>query len=66
MAEGLRSKTTQEPTKDEEKLESLKLALSSMLTSALMEQRTFIEMQFAKFEDRLDIIKTEVTKNSTT
>ena len=64
MADGLRSKTGQESTKDDEKFESLQLALSSTLTATLAEQRTFIEMQFAKFEDRLDSIKTEVTKNS--
>lgn len=32
--------------------------------SALEEQRNFIEMQFAKFEDCLDTIKAEVTKNA--
>lgn len=63
MAEGLRSRFGNEPTKDDEKLKSLKLALSSMLTSALKEQQTFIERQFAKFEDQLATIKSEVTKN---
>lgn len=64
MAESLRSKAGVDRMKDDEKFESFKLDLASMLTSAMKEQQTFIEMQFAKFEDRLDTIKTEVTKNS--
>uniref|UniRef100_A0A671Y240 L1 transposable element RRM domain-containing protein n=1 Tax=Sparus aurata TaxID=8175 RepID=A0A671Y240_SPAAU len=50
--------------KDDRKLESFKLAVSSMLATAMKEQQTFIEEQFAKFEERLDNIKAEVTKNS--
>lgn len=64
MADGLRRRTNLELAKDDEKPESLKLALSSMLTAALKEQRTFIEGQFVKFEDRLDSIKTEATMNT--
>lgn len=64
MAEGLRSKIAFDPLKDDEKLETFKLAISSMLTSAMKEQQIFIEKQFAKFEEQLDNIKTEVTKNS--
>lgn len=64
MAEGLRSKTGFDPLKDDEKLESLKLVVSSMLATAMKEQQSFIEKQFAKFEERLDNIKTEVTTNS--
>lgn len=64
MAEGLRSKTGHDLVKDDEKLKLLRLALADMLTTALSEQQTFIESQFAKFEDRLDAIKMEVTRNS--
>lgn len=64
MAEGLRSRFGNEPTKDDEKLNSLKLALSSMLTSALKEQQTR-ERQFAKFEDQLATIKSEVRTQRT-
>uniref|UniRef100_A0A8D0A8K2 L1 transposable element RRM domain-containing protein n=1 Tax=Sander lucioperca TaxID=283035 RepID=A0A8D0A8K2_SANLU len=64
MAEGLRSKTGFDPLKDDEKLESFKLAVSSMLAAAMKEQQTFIEKQFVKFEEQLDNIKTEVTTNS--
>lgn len=64
MAEGLRSKITPDSPKDDEKLESFKLAVSSMLTTAMKEQQAFIEKEFAKFEERLDNIRTEVTKNS--
>lgn len=52
MAEGLRSKTSHEPTKDEESQKAVKLTLCSMLTSVLKEQQHFIETQFAKFEDQ--------------
>ena len=70
MAEGLKSKTGSDPLKDSRKLESFKLAVSSMLATArylawtMEEQQTFIEEQFAKFEERLDNIRAEVTKNS--
>lgn len=50
MVVGLRSKAVCDPLKDDEKLDA-KLALASMLTSALKEQQSFIEAQFAKFED---------------
>lgn len=55
---------TLNPLKDDEKLISFKLAVSSMLATAMKEQQTFIQEQFAKFEERLDNIKTEVMKNS--
>lgn len=35
-----------------------------MLASTMKEQKTFIEMQFANFEDLLDTINTEVMKNT--
>ncbi len=65
MAEGLRSKSIHEPTKDDEKQQDLDLALSSMLTSALKEQQSFTEKQFGKFEEWLDTVRAEVSKNST-
>lgn len=42
MADGFSSRTGREPTKDDEKLKSLKLALSPMLTSALTSQTALI------------------------
>lgn len=52
--EGLETKAGLDPLKDDKKLESFKLAVSSMLTTALKDSQTFIEKQFTKFETQLE------------
>lgn len=61
MADRTRSKTSQD---SDEKLDSFKSALATMLAPALEEQRTFIENQFAKLDHKLEQFKADLVKNS--
>ncbi|KAL7403842.1 hypothetical protein ABVT39_005785 [Epinephelus coioides] len=61
MAEGLRSKLTQDSVND---TANFNKELANMIDSTLQKQHVFIEEQFAKFETRLDKIHKEVSANS--